>query len=271
MLTTKQRTFKNISYSLLSFGWPVLIALFITPIIVRYFGIKEYGIYIFINTLVSLVGLLDLGVSTAISKFIAERQGDKDEERIKNLFKTTNTILVIIGVTGGLAITSSIFLGIFLFPANIINTYQVYIPAFVYAAIIFFINSISGLYTIIPIAYQRFDISSKIGIALITVQQIAILVVDLLNWSINTLFLLHAIITLFFYFIYKKYVTQILSTHECLYITSYGWDKVEAIKCYKFGIASFVNNLSGSSLTYFDRVIIPIFLGPSNLAFYSLP
>lgn len=267
----KERALKNISYSLLSFGWPVLIALFVTPIIVHHFGVKEYGIYIFISTLVSLAGLLDIGVSVALSKFIAEKHGSKDKEGIKNLFKTTNTILVIIGLTGAIFITSSIFIGLVSFPVETVGAYRVYIPAFIYAGILFFTNSISGLYALIPIAYQRFDISSKIGICFITIQQAGILMVVFLGWSINTLFLLQAFFALVFYFIYKKYSMTILNPDERLYIGMYGWNKLVAIKCYKFGIVSFLNNLAGSSLTYLDRMIIPLFLGPSNLTFYSLP
>lgn len=270
-LTIKERAFKNIGYSLLSFAWPILIAFIVTPIIVRHFGVKEYGIYIFINTLVSLAGLLDLGISTAISKFIAERHGGSDEVGIKNLFKTANTILAIIGFIGAIAIITSIFIGMLFFPNEITGTYQIYIPAFVYAGILFFMNSISGLYAIIPIAYQRFDISSKIGIVFITVQQITILSVVLFGWTLNTLFLLQACLTFIFYFIYRKYVMNILNIHERAYVGVYGWDRREAVKCYKFGIASFLNNLAGSSLTYLDRMIIPLFLGPSNLTFYSLP
>ncbi|MBI5078302.1 MAG: polysaccharide biosynthesis C-terminal domain-containing protein [Candidatus Yonathbacteria bacterium] len=270
-INIKERALKNISYSLLSFGGPVLIAIFVTPIIVHHFGVKEYGIYIFISTLVSLAGLLDLGVSVALSKFIAEKHGSQDKEGIKDLFKTTNTILVIIGLTGAIFIISSIFIGLVSFPGETVGAYRAYIPAFMYAGVLFFTNSISGLYALIPIAYQRFDISSKIGISFITIQQAGILAVVFLGWSINTLFLLQALLALVFYFVYKKYSMTILNPDECSYIRMYGWNKLVAIKCYRFGIVSFLNNLAGSSLTYLDRMIIPLFLGPSNLTFYSLP
>lgn len=270
-INIKERALKNISYSLLSFSWPILIAFIVTPIIVHHFGIKEYGIYIFINTLVSLAGLLDLGVSVALSKFVAELHGSQDIKRVENLFRTTNTILIIIGLVGAIFIVGAIFVGLASFPGEVTGAYKAYIPAFIYAGILFFINSISGLYVLIPSAYQRFDIGSKIGIVFITVQQACILLVVFLRLSINTLFLLQALLAFVFYFIYKKYTVTILSSQERLYVGMYGWNKQEAIKCYKFGIVSFLNNLAGSSLTYLDRMIIPLFLGPSNLTFYSLP
>jgi stage V sporulation protein B len=53
--------------------------------------------------------------------------------------------------------------------------------------------------------------------------------------------------------------------------TKFIWDKIEAIKCYKFGLTTFINNIATTSLTYLDRLIIPFFLGPSSLTYYSLP
>lgn len=270
-LNIKERALKNISYSLLSFGWPVLIALIATPIIVHHFGVKEYGVYIFISTLISLAGLLDLGVSTALSKFIAERQGRQDKEGVKNLFKTANTLFAIIGIVGATLIASSIFIGLASFSTEVVNDYKTYIPAFLYAGILFFINSINTLHVILPTAYQRFDISSKIGIVFITIQQASILMVVFFEGSINTIFLLQMFLAFVFYFVYKKYTITILNPHERTYVGVYGWNKLEAIRCYKFGVVSFLNNLAGSSLTYLDRMIIPLFLGPSNLTYYSLP
>lgn len=267
----KERALKNISYSLLSFICLIIIAFIVTPIIVHHFGIKEYGIYIFISTLVSLAGLLDVGFSVALSKFIAEKNGSNDTEGLKSLFKTANTILLFIGLVGAVAIVSSIFIGLFFFPNEMVNSYREYVPAFIYAGILFLITSISGVYTIIPVAYQRFDIKFKVGVPLIAMQQAAILAVVFFNLSINILFLSQAILAFIFYFIYKKYTLKILNKEWKLFVGVYGWNKNDAIKCYKFGIISFFNDLAGSSLLYLDRMIIPLFLGPSNLTFYSLP
>lgn len=271
ILNIKERAFKNISYSLLSFSWPVLIAFIVTPIIVNHYGIKEYGIYIFISTLVSLAGLLDIGFASAVSKFVAERHGGNNKEGLKNLFKTANTIFFFIGILGAAFIISSIFIGLITFPGELTTSYEAYIPAFIYAGILFFINSVNSLHVIIPTAYQRFDVGAKIGLTFITVQQLGILTVIFFNGSINTLFLFQTVLMFIFYFIYKKYTAQVIDEDERRFLWKYGWDKGEALSSYKFGVISFINNLAGVSLTYLDRMIIPLFLGPSNLTFYSLP
>lgn len=267
----KERTLKNVSYSLLSFVWPVLIAFVVTPIVVNHYGVKEYGIYLFINTLISLAGLLDIGFASAVSKFIAEKNGRKDKDGIITLFKSANTVFLIIGVVGAIFISLSIYIGLVTFPSDLIASYRMYIPSFFFAGILFCINSINSLHVIIPMAYQRFDIGSKIGIVFITVQQLGILFVIFIQGSINVLFFFQMLLMFIFYFIYKKYVSTIISDDERKALNVYGWDVKEVVSNYKFGVISFINNLAGVSLTYLDRMIIPLFLGPSNLTFYSLP
>lgn len=269
--STKQRTFKNISYSLVSFAWPVLIALVLTPLLVRFFGVKEYGIYIYISTLLSLVGLLDIGFSGAVSKFIAEKKGQNDKEGLITIFKTANTIFFLIGVVGAVIIATSILLGFLIFSPEVTASYEPYVLAFVYGGLLFFVNSINSLQVIIPSALQRFDIGSKIGLSLITIQQVGVLAVVFFGGSISDLFLLQLLIAIVFYFIYKIQVRKLLDKDITSSLGAYGWSKKEAIRCYTFGIASSLHNLASSSLTYLDRAIIPIFLGPSNLTFYTLP
>ncbi len=54
-------------------------------------------------------------------------------------------------------------------------------------------------------------------------------------------------------------------------IMKYFWDKTEIIKSYKYGFSVVLTNFAGSSLTYLDKLVIPIFVGPSMLTYYSLP
>ncbi len=69
------RALSNAFFSMISFGWPILIAIFVTPFVVNNLGAKEYGVYLFISTLISLAGLLDVGIASSLGKFIAEENG----------------------------------------------------------------------------------------------------------------------------------------------------------------------------------------------------
>jgi len=49
----------------------------------------------------------------------------------------------------------------------------------------------------------------------------------------------------------------------------FDWQLVK--KFYKYGISTFFVGFSNSLLTYFDRLLIPIILGPKSLTYYTVP
>src|SRR5262245_29450517 len=94
------RTFRNISYSVLGYVWPIVFALFITPIIIFRLGVKVYGIYLFVNTIISLLGLLDLGISAAVTKYLASYYGQKNWDGISRLIRSANSLFLTVGIFG---------------------------------------------------------------------------------------------------------------------------------------------------------------------------
>ncbi len=258
------RALTNTAWSVLSYGWPILFSIIITPIVVTSLGIKEYGIYTFFNTVISLLGLLDFGISTAISKYLAEYYAQKDFEKIKRLLGTALTIFTAIGVIGFVVFVIGSFIPSL---STTLADYSHYKVGLIFAGLTFFIMVSTSIYSISFAALQRFDISSKIGIVILTVQQISILVLVLMGYSINAIFVIQFFISLLSFLIQRKLAKGILPELPKKFL----WDKVEAIKCYKFGLTTFINNIATTSLTYLDRLIIPFFLGPSSLTYYSLP
>ena len=176
-----QRALTNTAWNIIGYGWPILFSIIITPIIVTSLGIREFGIYTFFNTVISLLGLLDLGVSTAISKYLSEYYGVGNSERIKRLLGTAYSIYLGIAIVGMLFfIVGTILPSLF----NSLVDFSKYRVGIVFAGMGFFVMVMSSIYSITFSALQRFDIGSKIGIMLITVQQVSILVLVLLKYCL---------------------------------------------------------------------------------------
>jgi O-antigen/teichoic acid export membrane protein len=258
------RALSNTAWSMLSYGWPIIFSIVITPIIVAGLGIRSYGVYTFFNTIVGLLGLLDLGVSVAISKYLAEYCAQKDSDKIKRLLGTASSILLGIGVAGLLIFIIGTSLPFFVKVFPDVGTYRL---AMIAAGITFLISSVTSLYTTTFSALQRFDLSSKVGIVILSIQQISILVLVLAGYSINAIFVSQLVVAAISFLIQRRAAFKVLPefSHKL------SWDRAEAAKYYRFGLTTFINNISTSSLTYLDRLIIPFFLGPSNLTYYSLP
>ncbi|MDE1975479.1 MAG: polysaccharide biosynthesis C-terminal domain-containing protein [Patescibacteria group bacterium] len=258
------RTLSNAAWGFISYVWPICFAIFITPIVVSAMGIHVYGIYVFINTILSFLGLLEFGLSTAISKYLAQYIGAQDNDKIRILSGTAMTIFTVIGLIGG-----SIFMigAILTHTLPVLQNYSQYSIGLISAGILFLLSAINSLYSIAFTSLQRIDTGSKVGMVFMTVQQISILGLILTGYTINAIFFVLAIIAFFSLLISRRITTRMLPELR----VSLSWNLEEFQKYYKFGIITFFNNIATVSLTYLDRLFIPFFLGPSSLTYYSLP
>jgi len=260
------KTLKNISYRFLAFTWPMVFSILITPIIVLKLGVKDYGIYIFVGTITGLLGLLDLGVSYAVIKFLAEYKARDETEKIKKMIYSANSLFLLVGLAG-LAITILLFFGGNWLFASRLAGQQSYLILFILAGAGFFVSSVNNLYGLIPEALQRYDISSKLNIIYLTLSPLSTLILVLFGYKLVAIFISQLIFTILFILVRRRYALKILPLAK--YRLS--WDREEIKHCYRFGLATVVNNTASISLASLDRLIIPIFIGPSQLTYYSLP
>lgn len=75
-----------------------------TPIIVHSLGERMYGFWILIGTFIGYYGLLDLGLSTAVARYVARAVGKYDEKEINHFVNTSFVLFFILGAIG-LAVT----------------------------------------------------------------------------------------------------------------------------------------------------------------------
>jgi len=262
-------TFKNILHNLLGYIWPTLLTIFVTPIIIYNLGIRNYGIYIFINTVISLLGLLDFGIGMSVTRNLAYYVGSKDDTAISRLVFTGNSMFVIISFVG-LAISSILayiaHTNLPLLSSSSIE-YGHYSLLILIGGGIFFFNTIDTVYSGILYSLQRFDISNLIGITSITISSISTLIIVLNKGSLLEIFLAQLAVSILICLANFYYGKKVMP--QARYKLS--WDKKEVKDGLKFSLAISINNIANNALTYLDRLIIPFFVGPSYLSYYSVP
>lgn len=90
-----------------------LIAILFTPILIKYLGTGDYGVYTLISSVMSYFGVLDLGLGTTAVRYIAKnyKNPEKVEEIVGFLLKVYLIISVITLILGGLLyfVSSSVF------------------------------------------------------------------------------------------------------------------------------------------------------------------
>jgi O-antigen/teichoic acid export membrane protein len=75
------RTVTNAIASYARFGVSVAVVFFITPLFIRVLGADSFGLWSLVFALVGVVGLLDFGLLTTTTKYVAESKGRRDVRR----------------------------------------------------------------------------------------------------------------------------------------------------------------------------------------------
>lgn len=266
MENNAQRTLKNASYNFFGYVWPIGLAIFTTPFIVHQLGTRDYGIYIFINTLIGLMGLLDFGLSTSVVKYVTEYYSQKEEAKLKNLIYSLNSLFLLIGLVGLILASSASYWVGFFYPDKILDYSEVPI-LFILAGLLFLAGCLNGSFPSIPISLQRFDITNKIGFLSLNFSVLGTVWLVWQGYGLIEIFILQLVIALILILINIR-----IGKHLVPYLQyRFAWDKEEIINIYRFGFKVFLSTIANSLLTYLDRLIIPIFLGPSQLTYYGLP
>jgi O-antigen/teichoic acid export membrane protein len=75
-----------------------LVSLVMMPFVVHSLGDRMYGIWALVATLVGYYGLLDLGLSSAVSRYLAAALGAGNQEQCNRVFNTSLRIFTALGV-----------------------------------------------------------------------------------------------------------------------------------------------------------------------------
>ncbi len=241
-------------------------ALFITPV-----SSSDWGSKITESTFSStpscpFSACLTSASARRVTKHMSFYWGKKDFSALRTLIRTSNSLSLITAVLGMLLLIAIGYVGPHLLPAQFAS-YQAYSTSFLIAGLIFFSVTLITTYGTIMTALQRFDVSTKIGMASITTSSFAVLGVVLAGGSLTAIFLTQLIVIVVFNVVTVLRAQKILP--EAAF--RFGWDAQEIRHCYRFGLIAFVNGIAATALASLDRLIIPFYAGPSNLTYYSLP
>lgn len=87
----------------------VLVTFVLSPLIVNHLGASAYGVWALLGTLTAYLGLLDLGIRSAVTRYVARSESRGDHETATRI---VSTALATFMVTAGLALAASAALGL---------------------------------------------------------------------------------------------------------------------------------------------------------------
>lgn len=96
-----RRLVAGIAWNLLGRGLPLVLALLLTPVLVRQLGIERWGLFTLALALIGVLGMLDLGIGPALTRTLSARIGAGEREGEAAL------VVSGIAVLGGLSIAGA--------------------------------------------------------------------------------------------------------------------------------------------------------------------
>jgi O-antigen/teichoic acid export membrane protein len=244
----------------------MLINFLVSPYVVRHLGDTGYGVWNIILSLTGYLGLLDLGVRGAVTRYIAKFHTQSDHNRSSNV---ASSAMVIFSAAGIVAILASlIFAGLVIqhmkIPAEYVGAGRIVL---VLTGVSIAASLVNGVFGGVLVGLQRFDITNSIEILLNLVRAGAIVLVLYYGYGIVML----ATVQLFFTLL--RWLANVLLARRYYPELRIRWSQATqaGIKLiFSFSIFSFLLHVSSSLIYATDNIVIGAFLPISAVTYYVI-
>jgi len=258
------KTSKSIAYNTLGKIVAVSTNLAIFPYLMSKVDKELYGISVIVLTFSGWLGILDIGVGSAVMKYVSEFNAGKKYDKLEKIFNTSLSFYTAIGVVIGflLLILSFIYHKIFnVNPDYIIQGKQlIYISAlaaFFKWPLIPFYSAICGL--------NRFDIVNKVDI----LSNITRLVLVYLVFMFTSSFVFYVLISQVFLVLYQiSYIFILKKKFSHIKINMFYFDKETFRFIMKFSSYIFIGLLCGIFIFQTDNFLIGIYISAGGVTVY---
>ena len=265
-MSKKRAIGNNIKYSAISQIITFVVGLALFPFIVSHTSKEIYGAYLLVMTFIGYFGVLDFGVTTAVTKYTAEFMGGGDREKVGKIINSSLFFYIIIGFIAATAllILSFCFEHIFkIGSANAIIMRQLFWVAAGASLIIWPGRTFDG----ILYGLQRFDWLAINGIATTIFTAISAYII-----FTNNLGMVWFLVASYFFIILRCLASYIILRYRILKINfCFPYFDKETLKMI-FGFSSFLflSNLVALLIYDFDSFVIGAFASVGAITLYSV-
>lgn len=258
---------RNTFLNLIGQGAPLLLAIFVIPILIKELGTDRFGVLTLAWMVIGYFSLFDLGIGRALTKIVAEKLGAGQKEEVPALVWTSLFLMLILGVVGALVVG-------LLSPWLVHRLLKVPVALQPETLSTFYVLAMCTPLVIITIglrgileAFQYFGFISAMRIALGIATFLSPLVV--LPFS-QSLFLIVAALAAFRLLAFLAYLLY------CLYVLPPLRHSV-IIRCammrtlLSFGGWITISNIISPIMVYLDRFLIGALISMTAVAYYVTP
>lgn len=263
---TKRQYAINTAVNYLVYICNVIVALVLSPYVVRYLGDTFYGVWSVIVALTGYYGFLDFGIRQGVSQYVSRYLSSAD---FRNFNKTLNSAFVMLAGIGGVAVLITVFVGL-QFGASLVKgglDSNLIITSFMILGCGIGIKFPLLLFQTVVNGKNRYDISGLISFAVKLAQGICTWVVLSKGYGIVGL----------------AVVTTASQVAESILMMLAAWKLVPQIRfnfsdvdmaslkdVVKYGFWNFITGIANQSALYIGPLAIGKLLGPELVTYYSI-
>lgn len=186
----KSDLFKSIGSGYLLFFATNIVALFLTPFLLRYITKEEYGFYILCVELLTWIGFMNLGTAKVLGPKVAKELGENNSSEILFLFNSSLWFQLFVSFLAiplyyGLVIVSGV-------ESSGVENYSGLILLFAFAA---FANNLSGQFSEMIIATRKIHLDNRIQM-LMLILRLSLIVGLIPVFGFETVFLVYFVIAI---------------------------------------------------------------------------
>jgi len=264
--TSRGPLLRNIASNWGAFAFSAVVNFFLSPYVVHKLGDAAYGVWALLVALVGYLGLLDLGIRSAVTRYVARYHASSQHEEASKVASSALTIFCMAGVAAiVIAATMAVFVGsVFNIPPQLITVARL---VAVLGGVNVAVSLISGVYGGVVAGMQRLDLSNAVDVAIEAARTIAIFLALRSGHGLAVL----AAVQLGFSLargISAFVMSRKLYPELRVRLGERSREHIRLI--FSFSIAASVMQASGMLIAYSDSIVIGAFLPIAMVTYFSI-
>jgi O-antigen/teichoic acid export membrane protein len=249
------------------FGWPIVVALIVTPIVVNGLGPSAFGVLTLLAVTLGLFGLLDLGIGGSAMRAVAQHAERQDLDGAARVMGTVVTAYVGLGILGSAVIalaTPFLVSELLSIPDELQPAATL---AFYVSAAGFPVSLLVGAFAAVPKAFQRFDLSTRVSLAFSTVAPVATVALVVSGYGLPVIAAASLGVNVVMGIVYYRVARRLLGMRRL----PWGVDVALLRDLARFG-GWFITASIGVTILYqLDKVLLGSLLSVAAVTYYVVP
>lgn len=245
----------------------VIITFYLVPVVIDFLGKTNYGYWILMSSVVGYYGLINLGISSAVSRYIARYRGMGDVDAMNGVYSTAMMFFI---VTGLIVVLVSVLLSE---PLTVFfNITQGKSETFKNVILLLGISTAfafpSGVLVSVVVAHERFFENNIMNIIRVSTKGFLTILLLNLDYGLIGMAYVNIIITLLSlvlcYVIIRIYIPWV--NLRIRYVSPNVLKKL-----FKFGSGHFIMSSAGVLRTNLDSFVVGKWVSMASISIYSIP